>query len=106
MTRLSNTAAWILSGTLFLVVVAWTNLTGFGLGAWPLTYDDVALPRFAVALVGTAAVWLVLAIMLAKGNQLLCDPTWWLLGALAAWAIVSAALREHDAGVAGAVRAP
>ncbi len=94
MTRLSNTAAWILSGVLFLVVVAWTNLTALGLGAQQLTYDDVALPRLAIALVGAAAVWLVLAIMLSKGNVLLCDPTWWLLGALAAWALVCAAVAK------------
>ena len=75
---------------LFLVAVVWTNLSGFGLGAQSLTYDDVALPRFAVALVGAFAVWLVLGIMLMRGNELLCDPTWWLLGGLAGWAIVSA----------------
>ena len=54
MSRLSNAAAWILSGTLFLVVVVWTNLSGLGIGGQSLTYDDVALPRFAVALVGAA----------------------------------------------------
>jgi hypothetical protein len=82
----------VLAGTLFLVVLAWTNLTGFGLGTQPLTYDDVALPRFAVTLVGAALVWLILAAMLAKGGRLAWDPTWALLGALAAWSVASAAL--------------
>lgn len=91
MSRLANTAAWLLSGTLFLTIVTWSNLSGLGLGAWPLTYDDVALPRFAIALAGGAAVWLALAVMLHRGNTLLTDPTWWVLGGLGAWAIVSAA---------------
>jgi hypothetical protein len=79
---------------LFLVLVASSNLTGLGIGAWPLTYDDVALPRFAIALVGATAVWLVLAMMLHRGSVLLADQTWWILGALAAWVVVSAAVSD------------
>ena len=90
MSRLANATAWVFAATLFLVATVTTNLTGFGIGAYPLTYDDVALPRFAVALVGAVLVWLALAFMIARGNTFSWDVTWVALGLLGAWAVASA----------------
>lgn len=89
MARLGNTASWLLAGTVLLVTVAWTNLTGLGFGTQPLTYDDIALPRFAVALIGVTGAWLVLAIMATRGFKLCWDITWGLIAALATWSVVS-----------------
>jgi hypothetical protein len=99
--RLSNATAWLCAGTIFLVTVAWTNLTGLHIGAYPLTYDDVALPRFAIAIVGASLVWLLLAITLSRGNALLWDSTWLLLAALAGWSVVSAAVSGSALGWLG-----
>ena len=89
MARLGSIASWLLAGTIFLVLVAWTNLTAIGVGTHPFTYDDIALPRLVVALVGVASTWMFITIMMAGGFKLSWDPTWLLLGALSVWAIVA-----------------
>ncbi|NTU71309.1 MAG: O-antigen ligase family protein [Coriobacteriia bacterium] len=92
MTRIANAAAWVAAGMVFLVAVVWTNLTGLGISAQQFTYDDVALPRFAVALVGVALAWVLVSWLVWRGNPLGVDVTWALLGGLSVWALVSAAL--------------
>ena len=77
--RLWDWAAWVLAGTLFLIVTVTSNLTSIGLGANPFTYDDVALPRFAVALVGTALTWLLLSVIARRTGQFSFDTTWLVL---------------------------
>ncbi|MRS11765.1 MAG: hypothetical protein EG823_01675 [Actinobacteria bacterium] len=84
-------AAWVAAGMLFLVQVVWTNLTGFGIGEFPLTYDTVALPRLVVAVVGTLLAWALVAwARRGPDEPLRVDIAWALLGALALWAVVSA----------------
>lgn len=91
MSRLGSTASWIMAGTILLVAVVWSNLTALGIGANPLTYDDVALPRLVVATLGTLTTWLLISVMVSRGFKLAWDPVWAVLGALAAWSAVSGA---------------
>lgn len=84
-------AGWLAAGTVFLVQVVWTNLTGLGIGQHPLTYDTVALPRLVVAVVGVLAAWaLVFWRMRRDGAKLRVDVTLAVLAALASWAVISA----------------
>lgn len=84
----------LLGVMVFLVVVVWTNLSGLGIGEVQLTYDSTALPRLAIAAIGTTGAWLLMALMLRRGNAIAWDLTWVLLAALAVWAVVSALLAD------------
>lgn len=90
LSRLRDWAAWVLAGTLFLIVTVTSHLTPLGVGANPLTYDDVAVPRFAVALVGAALSWLLLAVVSWRTGSFSFDTTWLLLLGLGLWSIISA----------------
>lgn len=91
MLRLGSIASWILAGTVFAVSVVTANLTGLG-ALHPFTYDEVALPRFVVALLGLSAVWIILSLMAQRGFRLAWDPVATCLLALAGWATLSGAL--------------
>ena len=91
MNRVATAAAWTLAATLCASMLAWTNLTGLGIGSRSLTYDDLALTRFVAGTIGIAAVWFLLALMIERGNPLSFDNTLLVLGALALWSVVSAA---------------
>lgn len=90
MLRLGSIASWILAGTVLAVSVVSTNFTGFG-APYSLTYDEVALPRLAAALIGLAAAWIVLFLMVRGGFRLAWDPIATCLVALAGWATLSGA---------------
>lgn len=92
-----------LVATLFLTQIAWGNLTGFGIGEFPLLYDDVALLRLAVAVTGTAIAWSLISLGLSgrhgEQRRIIVDPTWAALGLLAVWAVVSAVLSQQGSTV-------
>lgn len=83
---------WMLALTLVLVQLAWTNLTGLGIGRFPLTYDTVALPRLVLAAVGTLGVWALLGVSgwRERHLEIRVDITWALLAGMALWAVASA----------------
>ncbi len=90
--------AWILAAMLALVPLATGNLTGLGIGAGPLLYDNIALPRLVIALVLTFAGWAAWSAYAARdGEELKGDTVLALLGALVIWAALSAALSPHRA---------
>jgi len=89
---------WLLAALCGLVVVASGNLSGLGIGAGPLLYDTIALPRFVVTLVLTLTAWAVWSVQSAReGTALRGDRVWLLLAALAAWAVASALVSPHRA---------
>lgn len=98
MSRLSRSAGYVVAATVFFGMVVSSNLTGLGLGRWPLTYDDVALPRLVIAMVGTLVAWLLVALSLSQRPAeeamprpgLSWHPLWGVSIALAAWAGISA----------------
>lgn len=98
-----SVALWVLTATVALVPLATSNLVGFGIGAVPLTYDDIALPRLVIALVGMCAAWAAWLWGSSRaGIRPRMTPTLGILAALAVWAGVSAAVSPHWAlGVLG-----
>jgi hypothetical protein len=94
----------VLVTTVFLVVIVWGNLTGIGVGRFPLLYDYIALPRLVVAVVGALLAWVALAVgwLRSQGSTdtgerpaLAVDVAWVSLAGLGAWAVISALLSPH-----------
>ncbi|MBF4510341.1 MAG: O-antigen ligase family protein [Aeromicrobium sp.] len=96
--RLERASVWLLAATAALVAAATGNLTMFGIGDGALLYDTIALPRLVVATIGVLLIWTLWAAGARRGPATLrFDVTWALLGTLAVWGLVSAALSPHRA---------
>lgn len=93
-----DAAVLVVAALVAAVPLVTGNLTGLGVGTTALLYDSQALPRFVLAAVLVAAAWSVWFFGGSdEGARLRLALPGALLGGLAAWAGVSAALSPHRA---------
>jgi O-antigen ligase len=96
--RSGDAAVWVLAATVAIVSLVNANLTGIGIGRFPLLYDSAELPRLAVSLVLIPLVWaLWFASRPAADTGLRTSVAGALLISLAVWGAASAIMSPHRA---------
>ncbi len=95
---LARVALWVVAGTAAATVLVTGNTTVYGVTQLPTFYDN-SLPRLIVAVLGTLAALLLLALHAARGRAWRIHPAMVLLAVTALLAFVSA-YAAADAGLA------